>query len=247
MNLEIKENDINTYNSVFDVKDQHKRSAQAQLATDNFYTLITKFYEKGWGESFHFALRFKGESFADSIKRHEYFLASKLDLSSDDKVLDVGCGIMGPARNIAQITGAKITGLTINQHQVDRCNALNEACSVSDLLSVQRGDYMAMPFPEESFDKMIAIESLCHAPNLKSVYDQIYSRLMPGGRACFQQWGLTDKYDPANDEHLKAKEMIEYGNSICLLKTTDEIDMTLAESSLTVIEAVDLAVADFIA
>ena len=155
MNLDVKEKDIKTYNSVFEVEDQIERSENAQLATDNFYTLITKFYEKGWGQSFHFALRYKGESFEDSIKRQESLLESKLGLTSKDEVLDVGCGIMGPARNIAQSTGARITGLTINQHQVDRCKALNEASPASHLLSVQQGDYMKMPFPEDSFDKML--------------------------------------------------------------------------------------------
>ncbi len=243
MNLNIKEK-ISTYNNVFEERDQVKRSEQAQLATDNFYTLITKFYEKGWGKSFHFAPRYEGESFEDSIKRHESFLALKLGLTSNDKVLDVGCGIMGPARNIARISGAKIIGLTINQHQVDRCEELNNASSISHLLDVQQGDFMKMSFPENSFDKMFAIEALCHAPNLKGVYEQMYSRLKPGGRACFYQWAMTDKYDPSNSEHIKAKEMIEYGNSICQLKTTEEIDNALQESPLTVLETIDLAVAD---
>jgi sterol 24-C-methyltransferase len=244
MNLKVKEKDINTYNDVFGEEDKVKRSEKAQLATDNFYTLITKFYEKGWGQSFHFAPRYEGESFEDSIKRHEAFLAVRLELKPDDTVLDVGCGVMGPARNLARLSGANITGLTINQHQVDRCTELNASSSVSHLLNVQQGDYMKMPFPENSFDKMYAIEALCHAPHLQGVYEQIYSRLKPGGRACFYQWAMTDKYDPDNAEHVKAKDMIEYGNSITRLKTIDEIDETLEASPLTVVETLDVVEAD---
>lgn len=40
--------------------------------------LATLFYEWGWGQSFHFANRLRDESFAQSIKRHEYYLASRL-------------------------------------------------------------------------------------------------------------------------------------------------------------------------
>jgi len=40
--------------------------------------LATLFYEWGWGQSFHFANRHKDETFAQSIKRHEYYLASRL-------------------------------------------------------------------------------------------------------------------------------------------------------------------------
>lgn len=33
----------------------------------------------------------------------------------DDKVLDCGCGIGGPMRNIAKFTNATITGVTLNE------------------------------------------------------------------------------------------------------------------------------------
>lgn len=43
---------------------------------------------------------------------------------ADVKVLDVGCGIGGPMRNICKFTGCDVTGLTLNQYQVDRGNEL---------------------------------------------------------------------------------------------------------------------------
>jgi sterol 24-C-methyltransferase len=36
------------------------------------------------------------------------------------KVLDVGCGVGGPARNIARFSRADVTGVTINDYQVKR-------------------------------------------------------------------------------------------------------------------------------
>lgn len=36
------------------------------------------------------------------------------------KVLDVGCGVGGPAREIAHFTGAHVTGLNNNAYQVQR-------------------------------------------------------------------------------------------------------------------------------
>lgn len=46
--------------------------------------------------------RWKGESLRESIKRHEHFLALQLGLKPGQKVLDVGCGIGGPLREIAR-------------------------------------------------------------------------------------------------------------------------------------------------
>lgn len=228
------------YNKVFDEKDVEKRLKKAQNVTDNFYDLITKFYERGWGDSFHFAPRYEGESFKASIIRHEHFLASKLGISEGDKVLDVGCGIMGPARNIARLTGAHITGLTINQYQVDRAKVLNEKSGVGHLLEAHQGDYMDIPWPDNTFDKMYAIESLCHAPDLLGVYKQILKKLKPGGKAAFYQWAVNDKYDPSNLEHVRIKEQVEYGNSICKLYTTAEINEKLEEAGFVLEGTTDL-------
>ena len=71
----------------------------------------------GWGQSFHFATKYKGESFEASIARHEYYLASRIGIKKGDVVLDVGCGVGGPLRNIARFTGAKVIGLNNNEFQ----------------------------------------------------------------------------------------------------------------------------------
>uniref|UniRef100_A0A453J544 SAM-dependent methyltransferase Erg6/SMT-type domain-containing protein n=1 Tax=Aegilops tauschii subsp. strangulata TaxID=200361 RepID=A0A453J544_AEGTS len=53
---------------------------------NKYYDLATSFYEYGWGESFHFAHRWNGESLRESIKRHEHFLALQLELKPGMKV-----------------------------------------------------------------------------------------------------------------------------------------------------------------
>jgi sterol 24-C-methyltransferase len=61
--------------------------------------LATLFYEWGWGQSFHFANQFRDENFRQSIRRHEYYLASRLDnLRTGARLLDCGCGVGGPMR-----------------------------------------------------------------------------------------------------------------------------------------------------
>jgi len=241
MSAKVIEQEVTDYNEIFNEKSYAQRSTNAQHATDSFYTLVTEFYEKGWGESFHFAPRFKGEDFKASIVRHEHFLSVKLGLSAKDKVLDAGCGVMGPARTIARISGANITGLTINLHQVERCKTLNAKSSVAHLLNVQQGDFMAIPFPDNSFDKIYSIEALCHAPSVVGVYKQILSNLKPGGKALFYEWVMTDKYDASNAAHVKVKEMIEYGNGICELKTSAEIDKAIDLAGFIKEETIDLA------
>jgi len=47
-------------------------------------------------------------------------------MGPNDKVLDVGCGVGGPMRNISQFTSANVTGVTINEFQVNVGNKYNK-------------------------------------------------------------------------------------------------------------------------
>ena len=108
---------IDRYN---DLHDDNKEGLDARndsytTLVNSYYELATQFYEWGWGQCFHFAYQLPGETFKQAIARHEYYVAGRLGVSAGDKVLDVGCGIGGPMRNIAKFTNANITGVTLNE------------------------------------------------------------------------------------------------------------------------------------
>lgn len=58
------------------------------------------------------------------------------------KVLDVGCGVGGPAREIAKFTGAHITGLNNNDYQIERATHYAFKEGLSDQLKFVKGDFM---------------------------------------------------------------------------------------------------------
>jgi sterol 24-C-methyltransferase len=107
------DNVIDTYNNLHDANLEDRNTAYKTLVTA-YYELSTLFYEWGWGSSFHFAYFLKGETFQQAIQRHEYYIAGRLGVSAGEKVLDCGCGIGGPMRNIARFTNAEITGVTLS-------------------------------------------------------------------------------------------------------------------------------------
>jgi hypothetical protein len=105
---------IDEYNDLHDGKLDTRNESYTTLV-NAYYELATSFYEWGWGESFHFANQLPGETFKTAIARHEYYLAGRLGVAKGAKVLDCGCGIGGPMRNIAKFTNANITGVTLNE------------------------------------------------------------------------------------------------------------------------------------
>jgi sterol 24-C-methyltransferase len=124
---EAVQKEVSSYNNLFqDSTSVDERKNQYKALVTNYYSLSTDFYEYGWGQSFHFANRFRGETLAESIQRHESYLALKMKLKQGDKVLDIGCGVGGPLRRIAYLTGAHVTGLTISQYQIQRAKTIGK-------------------------------------------------------------------------------------------------------------------------
>lgn len=208
---------------------------------NKYYDLSTSFYEFGWGESFHFAHRHKGETLRESIKRHEHFLALRMGLKEGDKVLDVGCGVGGPAREIATFTGCHVTGLNNNAYQVSRANQITAAAGLSKQLNFVKGNFMELPFEAGSFDAVYQIEATCHAPDSVACYSQIFNALKPGGVFAGYEWCVSDDFDPNDQAHAKSKAEIELGNGLPDMQKCKECVENLRKAGFEVTEYVDLA------
>ncbi|KOS18921.1 Sterol 24-C-methyltransferase erg-4 [Escovopsis weberi] len=190
-----------------------RKSMYATL-TRQYYNLSTDLYEYGWGQCFHFCRFSIGEPFYQATARHEHYLAHSMGIKEGYKVLDVGCGVGGPAREIAKFTGCHITGLNNNDYQIARATNYAKKEQLSDQLSFVKGDFMQMEFPDNTFDAAYAIEATCHAPSLEGVYSQIYRVIKPGGVFGVYEWLMTDDYDNDNLHHRAIRLGIEQGNGI---------------------------------
>lgn len=195
-------------------QDEQQRLEDYSTLTKHYYNLVTDFYEYGWGASFHFCRFYRGEPFQQAIARHEHYLAAQMGLTDGMKVLDVGCGVGGPAREISRFSGANIVGLNNNDYQILRGNNWALKNGMAGKLRFVKGDFMQMDFADASFDAVYAIEATCHAPVLEGVYSEIYRVLKPGGTFGVYEWVLTDKYDPNNKFHKEIKYGIEIGDGI---------------------------------
>ena len=184
---------------------EQRKERYRSLAND-YYTLVTDFYEFGWGRHLHFASRRRGESFQASLLRHERYLADQLSLKPGMQVLDVGCGIGGPMGTLARQYGASFVGINNNAYQIERAKVHTR--DVQSLCRFIHGDYMQIPEGDDHYDAAIAIESTCYAPDKTRAFQEIFRVLRPG--ACFAGYEccLTEEFDPRNAEHLRIKKDI---------------------------------------
>ena len=222
-------------------RDAGSRKSEYATMINDFYDLVTDFYEFGWGPSFHFAPRFKGETFRESILRAEYFLAARLGLKPGMTVLDIGCGIGGPARNIARFSGARIEGVNNNDYQLSKMSRYNQAAHLDGLCSGFKGDFMALTVEDETYDAAYTIEATCHAPDKVAVFQEIYRVMKPGALFAGYEWCLTEAFDSSNPRHRQIKHEIETGNSLPDIATIPELINALQKAGFEVLATDDTA------
>ncbi|PBK97533.1 delta-sterol C-methyltransferase [Armillaria gallica] len=183
---------------------------------NGYYDAVTQIYEYAWSQSFHFSRFYKGEGFAASLARHEHYLAAQMNLKPGMRVLDVGCGVGGPAREIARFADVTIVGLNNNDYQISKARKHTKNAGLEEQVSFVKGDFMklAEQFGENSFDAVYAIEATVHAPTWEGVYGEIMKVLKPGGIFGVYEWCMTDAWDPSIPSHKELAHGIEIGNGI---------------------------------
>ena len=217
------------------------RRASYMRMVNQYYDLVTDFYEASWGQSFHFAPRQRGESFRASLVRHEIHLAQILGLESGMQVLDVGCGVGGPMRTIARFSGARVIGINNHAYQVERARRHNRKAGLAERCSLLLGDFMNIPLADGSCDAVYAIEATCHAPNRRRLFAEIFRVMKDGAHFAGYEWCLTPEYDNSNPEHAAIRKGIEQGAALPELGFVQDITGALRACGFEMIEARDLA------
>ncbi|KDR80243.1 hypothetical protein GALMADRAFT_242548 [Galerina marginata CBS 339.88] len=197
-------------------EDNDKRIESYTEVVNGYYDGATELYEYGWSQSFHFSRFYKGEAFLASLARHEHYLAAQMGLRPGMRVLDVGCGVGGPAREIARFSDTQIIGLNNNDFQIQRARKYTKKAGLEDQVTFVKGDFMKLTeqFGEGYFDAVYAIEATVHAPSWEGVYGEIFKVLKPGGIFGVYEWCMTDIWDPSIPEHKAIAHQIELGNGI---------------------------------
>ena len=78
-------------------------------------------------------------------------LAETIDLRNS-KLLDIGCGIGGPCRMLADEYGCEVTGIDISKEFIRTATRLSELVGLSSKTSFIHGDALSLPFADQTFD-----------------------------------------------------------------------------------------------
>jgi SAM-dependent methyltransferase len=101
-----------------------------------------------------------------------------LGLGANDRVLDVGSGLGGPARRIAQRTGARVHGVDITEE--DTATYLTTRCGLEALVGFEHTD-VADHHPEAPYTAAITMHVTMNIADKPGWYRAIADRLEDGG------------------------------------------------------------------
>ena len=121
------------------------------------------------------------EDYALAAERLTLELCRMADVANGQHVLDVGCGFGGTVASLNErFNGLQLIGLNIDERQLMRARELVKPLS-DNTVEFRQGDACALPFPDASFDRVLAVECVFHFPSRDAFFREAHRVLRPGG------------------------------------------------------------------
>ncbi len=160
-------------------------------------------------------------------------LAALAQFKAEDNVLDVGCGLGGSARFIAENYGCHVKGIDLTQDYIDAAKKLNQMVGLDDKVTCQQASALDLPFEDNTFDIAWTEHVQMNIADKDKFYSEISRVLKPGGRfVCHEilQGAGDQPYFPvpwAEEAHMSA------------LGTVEEIKAAINKSQLKIGQWID--------
>jgi SAM-dependent methyltransferase len=101
--------------------------------------------------------------------------------TQNDAVLDLGCGIGGPSRFLADRFGCSVLGVDLLSLRIELAEALADLTGMRDRVSYRVADATNLDLPDQSFDQVWMLDVSMHVRNKRALFTEIARVLRPDG------------------------------------------------------------------
>ena len=171
---------------------------------------------------------FGGLAATDALARH-----AKINQSTH--VLDLCCGLGGPARYLAYHYGCRVTGVDMNTDRLAGAVRLTERTKLQDRVLFHHANALQTGLADETFDVIVSQEAFCHIPNKKTLITECVRLLKPGGRIVYTD--ILARSSMTNEIRSRLETEMVFSE----LSTLEQYCHLLEEKGCQVIEVEDLS------
>lgn len=141
-------------------------------------------------------------------------------IQASDRVLDIGAGLAGPARMLADQLSCHVDCLEMSADYCAGAALLNRLTGLEGRVAVHQGSALAIPFPDDSFDVVWMQNVGMNIADKRTLYTEIRRVLKPGGRYAFQEMAAGNtptSYFPLPWATDPADSCLISGDAMCAL------------------------------
>jgi len=160
-------------------------------------------------------------------------LAAQMNLETDSHVVDIGSGLGGPARTLAETYGCRVTGIDLTEAFCDAATAMSDWVGLSNYVSFRQGDATKLPFADKQFDAAMTIHVAMNIAAKDKMYAEARRVLRPGG--------IFAVYDALQGEGGEVLYPVPWARepSISHLATSDQMSSLLIGAGFKVLDVQD--------
>ena len=171
---------------------------------------------------------FGGLAATDALARH-----AKINQSTH--VLDLCCGLGGPARYLAYHHGCRVTGVDMNTDRLAGAVRLTERTKLQDRVLFHHANALQTGLADETFDVIVSQEAFCHIPDKKTLIAECVRLLKPGG--CIVYTDILARNSMTNEIRSRLESEMAFSE----LSTLEQYCHLLEEKGCQVVEVEDLS------
>lgn len=108
-------------------------------------------------------------------------LGGKMNLNAGSEVLDIGSGLGGPARTLAETYGCRVTGVDLTLPFCEAAAAMSNWVGLGNQVLFKQGDATNLPFESGTFDAAMTIHVAMNIAAKDKMYMEARRVLKPGG------------------------------------------------------------------
>jgi len=134
---------------------------------------------------------FHARDFAATVE-----LADRLPIAAGQHILDIGCGLGGPARYLAQRFQCKVSGLELAPPLVAAANRLTALLGMEAQVTIRHGDGERLAYADGLFDGAYAQHVTMNVADRRQFFAEAFRVLRSGAFFALTEHGLGPKRDP---------------------------------------------------